>query len=88
MKVINKSIEMIAMHNKDGEPKPIRFRITDENSEEYVYPVKQVLTKVKEKCEGNLVWRFNCYVMMDGNIQRLVEIRYHIMETRWYLYKM
>jgi hypothetical protein len=87
MKVINKSIEMIAMHNKDGEPRPIRFRVTDENSEEYVYPVKQILTKSKEKFEEHMVWRFNCFVEMNG-FQRLCEIQYYLMETRWYLYKM
>jgi hypothetical protein len=86
MKIINKSIDMINLFKADGEPRPIRFRVTNDDGEEYVYPIKGIASKVKEKCEGHMVWRFNVYIEMDG-FQRLCEIRFYIMDVKWYLHK-
>lgn len=85
MKVINKPIAMICIFT-DGEPKPIRFRITDENDEQQVYNIAHIVSKSKERDGKDIIWRFNCFVVMNG-FQRLCQIRYNLSNTMWHLYK-
>lgn len=86
MKVINKTIEMIALF-KDGEPRPIRLRINDEMGELKVYRIEQILSKGIKKVDNQNVWVFNCLIIING-MKRLCEIRYILSETKWVLYKM
>jgi hypothetical protein len=43
--ITNKHIDIVTVFNKAGEPKPIRFRITDENGEPQVYKIKKIMAK-------------------------------------------
>lgn len=86
MKAINKQIEMIAEFKRNGEAKPIRFRVENDNSELHVYSIKQIMSKSKEKFEGKVFWKFN--VLIENNqVQQLCEIRYYLAEMHWILYK-
>lgn len=85
MKVVNKNIEMIALF-KEGEPRPIRLRITDEMGELQVYRIDQILSKGIKKVDNQNIWAFNCFIIVNG-MKRLCEIRYILSETRWVLYK-
>lgn len=86
MKVINKPIEMIALCSK-GAIKPIRFRLTAENEEEIVMPVKQIHHVSEMKLDGVKVRKYICNVEINDT-QRLVEIIYKMDEVKWLLYRM
>ena len=84
MKIINKNIEMIATFTRDGDIKPIRFRIS-ENDELVVLKIDRVVKKEKEKICGENVFRFTCMLTVN-NAERLCEIRYNTNSMIWTLW--
>lgn len=86
MNVINKNIEMISVFTPEGEPKPIRFRVSNEMEELQVYKIEKIISKGMQVINKQSIWIFNCLIIMNG-LQRLCEIRYILAETKWILYK-
>lgn len=87
MKLINKPIEMIAIFNKDGKIKPIRFRLMNENGQYNVIKVEQVNVINKEKYQGIWHYIFLCEIILNCR-QRLCEIVYNTETMKWYLKKL
>jgi hypothetical protein len=85
MKVVNKKIEMVAQFNKDGLLRPIRFRIS-ENDTEKVIPIKLLKYATDEKIEGIRYRRFVCMVEIE-EIQKLCEVTFRPDTMEWRLYK-
>lgn len=82
MKVLMKSIEMIAWFTKEGVPKPIRYKVDDE-----VIKVQQVTSKSEEKLAGNRMIVFRCQSEING-VLRPFELKYEVGTCKWYLFKM
>jgi hypothetical protein len=53
LKVVAKQIEMVAWFNIKGMPKPVRFRIENEDESYRVIKIDKVVTMDKEKLAGN-----------------------------------
>lgn len=87
MKIIAKSIEMIAWFTEEGIPNPIRFRVRGDDESAAVIKVDRVLFKQKEKLAGNPMIVFRCQSIIN-NIDKIYEIKYEINTCRWMLYKM
>jgi hypothetical protein len=60
MKVIAKTIEMVAWFAEDGTPNPIRFRVRSADESVAVIKVDRVIFKEKEKLAGNSMIVFRC----------------------------
>lgn len=60
MKVIAKSIEMIAWFTEDGTPTPLRFRLKNEDAPKTVIKVDRIIFKENEKLAGNSMLVFRC----------------------------
>jgi hypothetical protein len=91
MKILNTPIEMIALHEKDGGVRPIRFRITGDDEENRVIKINKVVQKSKEKQAGQEFIRYTCMVTLN-DIQVLCELRFITSENRqpmsnWVLWK-
>lgn len=89
MNILNKPIEMIAIHDTDGKIKPIRFRVTTNDEEQIVVPIKSVQHSHEEKIKGTkeVIRRFLCLVKIN-DYQRLCEIEYNLYTMKWTLVKM
>ena len=87
MKEINKSIEMVAVTDKDGTIKPIRFRIITENEEMQVIKIKGLRQTEDIKIGNDKARKFTCLIELNER-QRLCEITYILASSKWYLYKM
>lgn len=87
MKVIAKSIDMVVWFNEKGEPNPIRFRVTKEDSSFKVIKVDKVLYKEEEKLAGNKMIVFRCQSIIDG-VDKVYEIKYELSTCKWILFKM
>jgi len=87
MKVLAKPIEMIAWFTTDGSPRPVRFKIKNDDESESVIKVDRVLSKDLEKLAGNKMFLFRCQSLID-NVAKLYELKYEINTCKLFLYKM
>lgn len=85
MVVLNKPVEVIALFDKNGMPRPYKFRIEDNEGVWIVYKVDSVLFRKKETVNklSNIIVR--CKGNMDGAIKEY-ELKYDVTNTRWSLY--
>lgn len=86
MKVIAKPIEVVAWFTKTGIPRPIRFRIVNEDLAETVITVGKVLHTDKEKFAGNPMLVFRCQGQVNG-VDKTYEIKYELLTCKWMLFK-
>lgn len=85
MKVIAKSIEMIAYFKSDGSINPIRFRFEEDNRRE-VIKIRKIISTDTEKLCGNKMMVFTCSAFIN-NAEKIFEIKYDIEKCRWILFK-
>lgn len=86
MKVINKKIDIICWFDKDGNPKPLRFRISDKDGINNVIKIDNILTVSSEKLAGNQMLVFECQGIINGILKRFV-IKYELSTCKWILFK-
>ncbi|ERK31538.1 hypothetical protein [Clostridium intestinale] len=86
MKVIAKSIDVIAWFTESGEPSPIRFRMKNEDQSTTIIKVDKVIFKEKEKLAGNPMLVFRCQSMIN-KINKIYELKYEIQTCKWTLFK-
>jgi hypothetical protein len=84
MKVVSKPIEMIAFFDMDGAPRPIRFRMMDEDNN--VIKIDRIITMNKEKLAGNEMLVYCCESNIEG-IQKIYELKFEIKSCKWILFK-
>ncbi|SHJ59671.1 hypothetical protein SAMN05444373_10844 [Thermoclostridium caenicola] len=87
MKVLMKSVDMICLSSREGEIRPLKFRIQESNGEFRIVKIDRVISKKEEKTAGNRMLVFTVQSVMDG-VERIYEMKYEIQTTRWYLYKL
>lgn len=85
MKVVSKSIDVIAFFEKDGGVKTLRFRIS-EDEEEKVIKINRVVNREIEKLAGNVMEKFVCIASVNG-VERIFEIKYELLTKKWILFK-
>lgn len=85
MKVIAKSIEMIAYFKSDGMINPIKFRMQEDNSYEVIKINKIISTDIEKLC-GNKMMVFTCSAFIN-NTEKIFEIKYDVDKCKWMLFK-
>ncbi|MDP4144401.1 MAG: hypothetical protein Q8936_07955 [Bacillota bacterium] len=87
MKVIAKPIQMIAWFTEEGTPKPIRFRICNEDDTYSVIKIDRIICSNLEKLAGNPMLIFKCQSIIKG-VERVYELKYELNSCKWILFKM
>lgn len=87
MRVLGKPIDVVAWFTKEGLPRPIRFRITNEEESETVMSVDKVVFSSREKLAGNHMLVFRCQGKLNG-VERIYELKYELLTCKWILFKM
>lgn len=85
MKAINKPVEMISWSSADGEVKPIKFKIEDDDGVKTI-KVGQIIRVDKIKLSGKTVLCYTCTSTVD-DIERLYELRFFPETMQWVIYK-
>lgn len=85
MKVVCKSIDMIAWFEKDGKVHPIKFRLK-ENDENRVIVIERIRCVNIERIAGNQMYVFECESVIDG-VLKIYEIKYEMASCKWVLFK-
>lgn len=87
MKTLAKPIEVISWTEEDGEIRPLRFRMLNEEGERSVHKIRKIYSSEMDRIAGNKVYKFNCELHINGR-SRLCEIRYDLDTCKWNLFKM
>lgn len=86
MEIVAIPVDCIALFNKEGVPKPIKFRIVSEMVEQTI-KVDQVINREIEKLAGNPMYIFNCRSSIR-DINKNYQLKYELSTCKWMLYKM
>ncbi|GFZ31285.1 hypothetical protein CSC2_18110 [Clostridium zeae] len=84
MKIVAKSIEMVAWFDINGKPHPVRFKVNEEK--DYVIKIDRIIKSYKERIAGNDMLIFICQSSIAGD-ERLYEIKYEMCTCKWMLFK-
>jgi len=87
MKIVARPVEMVAWFTQDGTPKPVRFRLVNEEGIYTIIKIDRIISKDKEKLAGNEMLIFRCESMIK-DVQKIYEIKYELRTCKWILYKM
>lgn len=86
MKVLMRSIEMVAWFTEDGIPTPVRYRV-NEGEKKFVVKVDRIIIRTEEKLAGNRMFVYRCQSIIN-NTEKVYELKYEINSCKWFLYKM
>lgn len=87
MKIVSKSIKMIALFEyEDNPPMPYKFKIM-EDGQEITVKVHKCLYYEKKRIAGIECIVYRCQSVING-VMRLYELKYIIKDCRWKLYKL
>lgn len=86
MKVLAQPIEVISYTNDKGDIRPLRFRIQIGDDPMQVIKIDKILFKQKEKLAGTPMILYRCQ-SMNGDTERIFEIKYEVETCKWMLYK-
>lgn len=86
MKVIRREIDIICWFDKEGNPKPLRFKISDKDGINNVIKINDIISSSKEKLAGNQMIVFECQGFINGLLKRFV-IKYELSTCKWILFK-
>lgn len=86
MKILAKPIDVVAWFTKEGIPRPVRFRIENEEEGEEVISIERILHTDREKLAGNHMLVFRCKGVVNG-VEKVFEIKYELLTCKWMLFK-
>ena len=86
MKVVSKTIDTIVVFRGREKPLPYRFRYTDNDGNSMDVRVGQIFIADKQKIAGSQVYIYDCQSDIKGQPRRY-QIKYHVDDQRWELYK-
>lgn len=78
-------IEMIAKFTVKGQPRPVKFRIEQEQGVQEI-AVSRILAQEEERLAGNRMLVYRCQSFVQG-VEKLYELKYELATCRWYLSK-
>ncbi len=87
MKLLRRPIAVIASFDPDGNTKPVRFKLINEDEEDIVIKVEKIIKRDMDKFAGNKMLKYTCESCINGE-QRLFELSYELDTCKWYLYKL
>jgi len=85
MKILNKSINVVAAFNTQGEIRPIKFKLLEED-EERVIIIDRLIDRRIEKVAAATYVTFICQSVIC-NTEKVYELRYNKKDMNWQLYK-
>lgn len=86
MKIYMKPIRMISVTEFDGNIRPIRFQV-EQNEELITIKVDYISEQHTEKLAGIATIIYRCQSVIN-NVERVFELKYEIPTHKWFLYKL
>lgn len=86
MKVIAKSIAVVARFKENGLPEPVKFKIMSEDKTYIECMIDRIIQSNIEKYAGNNMIVYRCQSVINGTA-KVYEIKYEISTCKWILFK-
>lgn len=86
MKVLAKSVDMIAWFKDSGKISPIKFRIEEDDGTLKIIKINKIIKVANEKIAGNPMQIYTCSSNING-VEKIFELKYEIERCKWYLFK-
>lgn len=86
MKIVASPIETIVWFKEKDHPRPVRFRIREEDGSYTLINVDRILEVHPQKIAGIASLIYRCQSLIHET-ERRYELKYLIQECRWILYK-
>jgi len=86
MKIYMKPIRMISVTDFDGNIRPIRFQV-EQQEELITIKVDYISQQHNEKLAGIPTIIYRCQSVIN-NVERIYELKYELMTYKWFLYKL
>lgn len=87
MKVINQPCDTVCFFDKDGNIKPQRIRIYDNNGEQQVILIPEAFKKYEGKVEGIDCIIYKCQSNNENGVKNF-ELKFNKNEMQWLLFRM
>lgn len=87
MKIVAKSIEMVAWFSEQGTPKPVRFRIKEQDDLWKVIKIDHIIETETTNIAGIKAFVYKCQSVIDG-IEKRYELKYELDKCKWVLFKL
>lgn len=87
MKMIDQPCETVCFFDKDGNIRPQRIRITDNNGEQQVIIITEAFEKYEGKVEGVECIIYKCQSNFENEV-KVFELKFNKNEMKWLLFKM
>lgn len=86
MKVVNKKVSIIVHFDIDGNMKPIKMKLDDENMETQIFKIEGSILVGTVKIGGAKYRLYKCQAVIGG-CMRIFELRYNMDKLEWILFK-
>ena len=86
MDALNLPVEMISVCSREGDLRPIRFRLTPEEGDPVTVALRGIDMVQAVRYVGQEAVRYFCRGELDGR-ERRFELRYALRSHRWVLYR-
>ncbi len=86
MKIVATPIETIVWFKEKDHPRPVKFRMTEEDGSFTMIIVDRILEVHPQKTAGIASLVYRCQSLIDET-EKCYELKYLIHECRWVLYK-
>ena len=79
---------MIVWFKANGEPVPIKFRISDEKSDETcIVKIDKILSCERQQRAGHDIYLYDCETVTGESVKRYM-LKYIVESCNWYLFKL
>ena len=86
MKVVSRTIDTIVVFRGGSKPLPYKFRYTEDDGQSREVIVGRIFIAEEQKVGGRSVLSYDCQSRIAGK-QRRYQLKYHVAEQSWELYK-
>jgi hypothetical protein len=86
LKVVSKEIECAVSFNKQGKPRPYKFRYVNEDELNVVVKVDKIIQQELQTYTGVKTWLYKCQSIING-AAKIYELKFEVERCRWFLYR-
>ncbi len=87
MQLSNIPIEAISKCDAEGTIIPLKIRLKDENHNLITAPITSIVCSMENNFAGTKTLDYRCKVMITGEREQLLELRYHVAAHKWTIRK-
>ena len=86
MKIVAKPIEMVAWFSEEGIPRPLKFKIKEQDDISNIIKIDHVIERGTTNIAGIQAYVYKCQSVING-VEKRYELKYELDKCKWLLFK-